>query len=349
MTAEFHEESVFVEAPARLHFGVMDLRGGRGRWFGGIGAAAPTPRLLVVASPSRELVADGNDAARAVGFARRVLDHYGLDAGVRLRIDRSLPAHVGLGSGTQLALAVARALAELYQVGTTTAELVRAVGRARRSAIGTYAFDGGGLVLEGGRREGSPEVAPLLARMPFPRTWRCVVVVPSHGSGISGSAERDAFDRLPAPPEREVERVAHLVLMGLLPALAEADLDAFGDALNQIQRITGRWWAPVQGGPFMSRHTEGLVEEMIRLGAVGAGQSSWGPAVYGLVEGETAGLRLAACVRDILGAAGCVYEGPFPIDGARVWRGSPERASTGAVEQRPEQATKSGVSPPRRP
>ena len=35
--------SLFVEAPARLHFGVLDLRGDLGRRFGGIGAAVPVP------------------------------------------------------------------------------------------------------------------------------------------------------------------------------------------------------------------------------------------------------------------------------------------------------------------
>ena len=48
-----------VEAPARLHFGVLDLRGSLGRWFGGVGAAAPGPSLLVSASPSSTLRCEG--------------------------------------------------------------------------------------------------------------------------------------------------------------------------------------------------------------------------------------------------------------------------------------------------
>ena len=94
-----------------------------------------------------------------------------------------------------------------------------------RSAIGTWTFAGGGLVLEGGRRAGAATAAaPLLARLPFPPTWRCVVAVPDAAPGISGAAEAAAFAALPPPPERDVERVAHLVLMALLPALADADL-----------------------------------------------------------------------------------------------------------------------------
>ena len=315
-------QAVFVEAPARLHFGVLDLRGALGRWFGGIGAAAPAPTLLVSAHPADTLEVGGEDADRAAGFVRGFLAHHGLQGGVRLHVHRTLPTHAGLGSGTQLALAVARAVAELYGIATDAPGLVRAVGRAQRSAIGTWTFAGGGLVLEGGRRPETDGVAPLLARLPFPPTWRCVVAVPGSSPGVSGTAEEAAFAQLPSPPERDVERVAHLVLMALLPSLADADLATFGAALSAIQAITGRWFAPVQGGTFAPGPSEELVSRMAEWGALGVGQSSWGPAVYGIVDGEDASLRLAALVRTLLAksGAGNVYEGPFRTDGARVWR-----------------------------
>src|SRR5436190_24114158 len=323
MTPGSDGEAVFVEAQARLHFGVLDLRGALGRWFGGIGAAAPAPTLLVSASPADALSVGGHDVDRAAAFARRLLAHHGLDGGARLWVRRALPPHAGLGSGTQLALAVARALAELYGVTTDARELAHAVGRGGRSAIGTWTFTGGGLVLEGGRRPESDGVAPLIARLPFPPTWRCVVAVPDSTPRISGAAEAAAFARLPSPPERDVERVAHLVLMALLPALAEADLATFGAALSAIQAMTGRWFAPVQGGTFAPGPSEELIRRMAEWGASGVGQSSWGPAVYGIVDGEDAGRRLAERVRTALetgGFGGTVYEGPFRRHGARVWR-----------------------------
>jgi beta-ribofuranosylaminobenzene 5'-phosphate synthase len=315
---------VFVEAPARLHFGVLDLRGGLGRWFGGIGAPAPTPPTLVSACRAERLSVSGQDADRAKRFAGRVLEHYGVESAVRLQVHRSAPAHVGLGSGTKLALAVARALAAVHDLPTDVVELARAVGRADRSAIGTYAFAGGGLVVEGGRRSRTRGIAPLLARLPFPTDWWCVVGVPGRARGLNGSAERDAFAALPPPPERDAERVSHLVLMALLPALADADLKTFGEALTTIQSITGEWFASVQGGTFAPGPSQELVRSMSEWGASGVGQSSWGPTVYGIVEGEDAGRRLAGRVRAMLGASGSVYAGPFPRTGARLWRSSLE-------------------------
>jgi beta-RFAP synthase len=314
------EQAVFVEAPARLHFGVLDLRGSLGRWFGGIGAAASDPTLLVSACHADTLRAEGEDAERAMQFARRFLDHHRIGGGAHVRVHRALPPHAGLGSGTQLALAVARALAELHQQPVDPPSLARAVGRARRSAIGTWTFATGGLVVEGGRHRDRDECGPLLARLSFPSTWRCIVAVPDSLPGISGTSEEEAFARLPQPAQRDVERVAHLVLMALLPAVADADLAGFGAALTEIQEITGRWFAAVQGSTFAPGPSETLVRRMKEWGASGVGQSSWGPAVYGIVDGDEAAGQLADRVREALQNAGRVYEGPFRDEGARLWR-----------------------------
>jgi beta-ribofuranosylaminobenzene 5'-phosphate synthase len=314
------EEAVFVESSARLHFGVLDLRGSRGRWFGGIGASVARPTLRLSASRADTLSAQGEDAERAREFARLFLAHHHLRDGADIRVHHALPSHVGLGSGTQLALAVARALAELYGVESDARGLASAVGRGKRSAIGTWTFEDGGLVVEGGRRAGSDEGGPLIARVPIPSTWFCILAIPEGAPGISGAGEAEAFATLPAPPERDVERVAHLVLMSLLPALADADLPGFGRALTEVQEITGQWFASVQGGTFAPGGSADLVRHLREWGASGVGQSSWGPAVYGIVEGHEAAGRLADRVVDYMGSSAIVFASPFRSDGARVWR-----------------------------
>ena len=317
--------SVFVEAPARLHFGVLDLRGDLGRRFGGIGAAVPSPSLLLEARPAATLTVKGPpaDVERALEFGRRFLKHHHLAGGAEVCLHRTIPAHAGLGSGTQLALAVARALAEQHGLSTDTATLARAVGRGRRSGIGTWTFALGGFVLEGGRRSDGQEIAPLLARLPMPAAWRCVIVVPKGEPGLAGEEEAAAFARLPAPDAHAVEHVAHLVLMQLLPALAEANLTEFGAALSEIQRVTGGWFAEAQGGVFAPGPSAELVGQLRRGGATGVGQSSWGPAVYGLFADATAAGALAERARGIVGPGGAVYEGPFSSAGARIGWGAP--------------------------
>jgi beta-RFAP synthase len=311
-------DAVEVEAPARLHLGVLDLRGALGRRFGGLGAAIPTPSLRLEARRAAGVSATGAEAERTAAFARRVLERWQLPGGVALHVHRAIPAHAGLGSGTALGLAVARAVAELYGRPWSPPELALASGRGLRSAIGTWAFALGGFILEGGRRPGVDAIAPMLVRHAMPRRWRYVLAIPEGRPGLTGEAEVQAFATLPPAPDDEVARVSHLVLMQLLPALVDADLPAFGAALTEVQRITGGWFAASQGGRFAPGRTEALVHAFAASGAHGVGQSSWGPAAYALVDGAEAAQSLANAIRPLLGPTGTVIHGAFAESGAHV-------------------------------
>jgi beta-RFAP synthase len=297
---------------------MLDLRGSLGRRFGGIGAGVFDPSLVIEVERAAAVEAEGAEAHRAVEFARRYLASQGMREGARIVIRHAIPGHAGLGSGTQLALAVARGIAELYDLPTDTGTLAVAVGRARRSAIGTWLFDGGGFIVEGGRRAEGDRIAPLLARLPIPDSWRCVVALPWNAESVSGEAEVQAFRELPPPPLEEVQHVAHLLVMSLLPSLVEGDLESFGRAITTIQQINGGWFAPAQGGPFASGASTELIRKMMDWGAAGVGQSSWGPAVYGITEGDASAAELAASVRDALNGDGMVYVNQFARTGARV-------------------------------
>jgi beta-RFAP synthase len=311
--------AVFVEAPARLHMGLIDLRGDLGRRFGGIGAALEAPSLLIEARRAHRLQAEGEESERLLSCARGVLDRHGIGQGVAFRVHRAIPAHAGLGSGTQLALATARALAALFELPADTAALAAATGRARRSSIGTWAFELGGFLLEGGRRDSAAGPAPLLVRRAMPAAWRCILAVPAVPPGLSGTAEEEAFRGLPPPPAETVGRIAHVILMGVLPALVEEDLAAFGHGITEVQRLVGEMFRPVQRERFAHPLVSELVADLLEAGAAGAGQSSWGPAVYGIVEGEAAARALARRVERRLDGRGIVIETGFNNHGARCW------------------------------
>lgn len=311
---------VCVEAPARLHMGLIDMRGDLGRLFGGIGAALESPSLVLEATLADRLTAEGDESERVLLYARRFFAHHAIEAGASLRVQRTIPAHVGLGSGTQLALATARALAALFERPGDVAALALAAGRAQRSAIGTWAFEQGGFLLEGGRRVPGERPAPLLLRLPMPAHWRCVVAIPDVPQGLSGPPEAQAFRDLPAPPAELVGRIAHLILMAVLPALVEEDLEAFGAGVSQLQRLVGETFAPIQGGRFAHAEVAGLVDELLAAGASGAGQSSWGPAVFGFAKGEAEAQRLAERLRARLGGRGPVFVSAFNNRGARLTR-----------------------------
>ena len=155
--------------------------------------------------------------------------------------------------------------------------------------------------------------------MPIPSTWRCIVAIPDGAPGISGAGEAETFARLPAPPERDVERVAHVVLMALLPALADADLGIRSCAEARCRRLPDDGCVECKAEQFAPG---AAVNDAApgRMGRVRRWPDSWGPAVYGIVEGDEAMRRLADRVSDALRPSGTVFAGPFRSDGARVWR-----------------------------
>jgi beta-ribofuranosylaminobenzene 5'-phosphate synthase len=311
--------TVRVEAPARLHMGMLDVAGGSTRRFGGLGVALSRPAAVVEASPSDDLTADGPDAERALAVARRSREALGVAGGARVRVLKAIPPHVGLGSGTKLSLAVTSALAALAGQTPEPRAIASAAGRGARSAVGLWTFVLGGLVVEGGVRPGVEQPAPLLARHPMPDDWRCVLVIPQAEPGLSGRAEEEAFGRL-RPDADRAALIAQLVLTSLLPGLAEGDLAEFGAALTRVQRLVGESFASVQGGVFHPR-AGALVDRLLRLGAAGAGQSSWGPAVYGIVGDAQAGRDLARGMETELAGGGRVEVVRFDNRGARVETG----------------------------
>jgi beta-ribofuranosylaminobenzene 5'-phosphate synthase len=309
---------VRVEAPARLHLGMLAVADDGARRFGGFGVSISRPGVVIEARAADELSAEGADAERALMFARRCREALGLSGGAHVRVVEAIPPHVGLGSGTKLALAVAQAVAVLAGRTVDAPALAQAAGRAARSAVGVWTFALGGLVVEGGVRRGVERPAPLLMHHRIPDEWRVVLVIPEAQPGLSGTAETEAFRRLVPSAERSAA-IAQLVLTSLLPALVERDLEEFGAALTRVQELVGDAFAAVQGGRFHPGAGE-LVEALLRGGAAGAGQSSWGPAVYGVVGSEAAGRELASRMEDVVGGDGSVELVTFANRGARLER-----------------------------
>jgi beta-RFAP synthase len=282
---------VRVTAAARLHLGFLDLNGGLGRRFGSIGLAVdkPATRLKIFRAPVFE--ARGPESERALVFLRRYAEALGLGEHYGVEIAEAIPAHAGLGSGTQLALAIGSGLIALEGVDRQPRDLGELVARGARSAIGMMAFSQGGFIIDGGKGARA-EAPPVLVRTDFPNNWRVLLVVNQSAEGTHGDRETEAFAALPAFSGEAAAHICRLVLMRLLPGLYERDIDAFGAALTEIQEIVGGHFSTVQGGsPWSSPAVGRIVNRLGAEGAVGLGQSSWGPTGFAFVSSEDVARR----------------------------------------------------------
>ncbi len=287
-----------VRSPSRLHFGLLAFDPSGGRQFGGVGLMVRRPDVVVRVRAAAGITATGPLGDRAKAFARAFARGSGRSTkGAAIEVVRAPRPHCGLGTGTQLAMAVGRALAKLSGVEAADAgELAKLVDRGQRSAIGAYGFFKGGLIVEGGKSQ-PRRISPLLARQAFPRDWRVVLICPQNMQGVSGKAEHHAFGSLPAISEQATGRMCRLVLLGLLPALAERDGAAFGEALYELQQVTGRCFKSAQGGVYASPFLQRIVTFVRQQGVPGVGQSSWGPTLYAVTDDRDRARHLAAAVR----------------------------------------------------
>ncbi len=313
---------VSVATGCRLHLGFTNLSKDVSRSFGSIGVTLDRPGTTVVLEESDELriVSDDREPIRAA--VRRFSDHFGVDPRVAITVRERIPEHVGLGSGTQLALAVGVGLAAVCGIDADVRDVAAALFRGRRSGIGIAAFRGGGFIIDAGvdREKAGREAVPTVVWRPdFPADWCFVVAVPADREGLSGHGEEGVFAAL-APSVHVSEEICRITLSQLMPALVEHDIEAFGDAMTAIDRKTGSYFAGAQGGVYSRDDTGQTIAVMLNAGALGVGQSSWGPAVYGLVHAKDAG-RLETLVHAFLrerGPGGMVFVSHGRNSGARL-------------------------------
>lgn len=276
-----------IKTPSRLHMTLIDLNGEIGRVDGGIGITLEEPSIEITAEKSDKVVVRGDpDLA---GRMQKACEAVCPGKGVDIDIKKSYWNHIGLGSGTQAALAAGTAISRLYGLDISPREIAAKVGRGGTSGIGIGSFEKGGFLLDGGHRMSAKKAflpssfsmgvppAPLLLNYAFPG-WDIVLAIPPL-KGAHDLYEKDIFAKVCPIPLREVEELCHIILMQLLPSIVEKDLDTFGRAVNAIQEVGfKKREVGLQPG------ARELIKIMVEAGAQGAGMSSFGPTVYAITD-----------------------------------------------------------------
>lgn len=282
--------AVRVITGSRLHFGFLDLspvsiKGWENRnnhavlpirRFGGVGLMLESPGISVQVQPSPKWDFSGSMSQVAQKHSQTLVEHFSsihlAHFPCRVMVEKSAPHHVGLGTGTQLALAIGRALTICWGWDMPTLELAVVLGRGKRSAVGVHGFDHGGLIVEAGKKEGEA-ISPMIGSYPWPTEWKVELSNLESAPGVHGKQEVDAFEKILAGqvPSHVLGDNARNVLMGLLPALLRVDLEAFQAFVVDMNHRTGMIFDPLDQKKTPDEN-RGLGEHWC--------QSSWGPAKF---------------------------------------------------------------------
>lgn len=310
---------MIIETPSRLHITLIDLNGSLGRIDGGVGLTIEKPGLVLQAEsiPNGIEISfeDKKLGGRLIGeYAEKIesasskmQEFLKIQRGFHFTIKETYPAHSGLGSGTQISLAAGKIILKLNNMDMPASQIAKIVGRGGTSGIGVRAFDIGGFIIDGGHKVeeksqflpssaslASP--APLITRYDFPEDWKIILAIPNVPAGASGPKEINIFQKYCPIPLSEVQRLSHILLMKMMPAVVEKDLDSFGKSVNQVQSTGFKNIELELQSPLVNE----IMENMRSAGAVGVGMSSFGPAVYAVTD---------TGAKKIAGAAGKTMEG----------------------------------------
>lgn len=288
-------KSATITTSSRLHFGLFGWGPNTQRQFGGFGLMIQNPGFHITAEIAlcdhiKANPIDHKAITFLLPFIRDSLNQNGFRLPpLSITVQNTIPAHHGLGSGTQRSFALGRLATTIAGwKNPPMSQLALITNRFPRSGIGAYGFEQGGLIVDGGHPSGlgrHQELAPLTCRINWPSQWKVVLIIPQEPSGVFGTKEMDLFTQLPPPTSESMNLVASTIHTDFLNALAKTDFSIAMNSLEYVQHQVGQWFAPAQSGSvYGSPLRDSMIKTMNSSGLRGVGQSSWGPTLFGFSQ-----------------------------------------------------------------
>jgi len=316
-----------ITTPCRIHLSLIDENGYTNRIDGGIGLMLDRPNLVFEASNhAEEFKIEAHKYYRESievinEKASKVFKTFNINnKNFHFSLKRYYPSHVGLGSKTQLSLAIATAIMKLKQINNVSIkELTKLMERGGTSGIGWRGFASGGFIVDAGHEFGigkeketylpssaskSADPALTIFRHSIPEHWRFVLVIPNVKKGAYGDEEVSIFQKHAPIPKNEVNEVSHQILMKIIPGILNEDITCFGEGLKRIQSI-GFKKIEID---LQHDIVKNLLSFFESYGVKAYGMSSFGPSVVAITESdEEANILLRRVQRLISGFGGHIY------------------------------------------
>ncbi len=287
-----------------MHFSLIDENGYTGRIDGGIGLMLESPNIVIEASNNSDELKIEFDQPHD-GFLTTIKEKTeAITNALNVKnikyhfiIKEYYPEHLGIGSKTQLSLAIGLAIAKLEGVDLPVEKITKIVGRGGTSGIGWRGFEQGGFILDAGHDFGnekekatylpssaslSTDPALTLIRYPIPENWRFIIIIPNVKQGAHDQEEVNIFQEYTPINREEVNEVSHQIIMKVLPGIIKNDLDCFGQGIKRIQKIGFKKIEIELQHPFVKKLMKFLEAEGVKA----YGMSSFGPCVVAITEND---------------------------------------------------------------
>lgn len=287
-----------VETGARIHLGFYGIRPGY-REYGGLGIYIDGVGYKIIVKEHEHDLVKGCQAGRVTEVINEVRAQFKTTKHYMIEVQKCIPEHVGLGSTTQLKLALYSAILRLEGIVTSLENIAVKAGVGSISGVGFYGFKYGGLIVDSGRRQGN-ELVGLLARYEFPENWYIAVVVPATRHRVFGEVEEKYMMTYTTINESSYCRALEIVFRRLLPAVVERNFTDFVTSVEELDKLTSNYFA-AQKGRFCCKESEVVATALKEAGGEGIGQSSWGPTIYAFFETRKAAENAIKYVEEVTG------------------------------------------------
>ena len=189
--------------------------------------------------------------------AEKVIQEYGLNAGVRIKIEKKIPVAAGLAGGSTDAAAVLKGMNELFGIGLDQQRLMD-IGKTIGADV-PYCIVGGTALAEG--------IGEIITTLPEMEAIPVILIKPRFGVSTASVFKSLQLDKIPYRPKTDM----------LIDALEKRDIKFIGENLcNVLESVT------VERYPLIDK----IKKDLITKGSIGSIMSGSGPTVFGLFEDD---------------------------------------------------------------
>ena len=324
-----------VTAPARLHFGLMQIDETQPHCYRGLGLMLDEPAIVIELKESKSFAAVGTETfsvSRMNEIVQNAMDFLKLKQlpGIELRFRKSPLLHSGLGTGTQTACAIATAIVAWHQLSTDNAQarnlgqlqnvssmqahklwqhfdnqphaaLSSASGRGKRSHIGIAGFLYGDWIYDQGQPgtliyDSAVQKDRCTKVFQFPEAWSVIQIQDPQRQGLSGEQEQASFDRSKQYQSNIPAQLLTLAEEDIIPSLQQVNFKRFAAAITTYNALAGNLFVEQRSDAV----DDPLRSLLLNSGYSALGQSSWGPTRWIVIDSPAVTTHQLAQLRRIL-------------------------------------------------